>query len=602
MSIGHWYSIAGAAEHDQHGFSIASSNSGHRIAVGASSSLLNINNPNATAGFVNIWDYVGNNNWVIIATLNRESVDDFFGWDVAISGNGAIVAVGTPNHDAGYANSDSGHVQVYQETSSPTSWTQLGTDISSYEDSWFGITVALSENGLRLAAGGHEADINGVNSGHVVVFDYDSSALDWVQAGQEIYGVGVEDRAGWSVTLSSDGNRLATSAPSGGMNDRGRVNIYDYIKPGIWADAGPPLHGIGVDGKFGYSLSLSGDGNKLAVGTPNESIVGPNTGKATVYEFSSWHVYDTWIQLVGSNSFDGRLKVENEIGQTVIVGNVGVTLFDFNCNNVKINSGLEVSLDPISYSSTPHVYYVDVDQARIGNGTDFVFFDADSNSTGSIKFCTRVSSYETLHQGTKEVAYRETNFDLRFDLTDNGFFMDTTIFENDATDLSTDVQSAFSVGVCQCDNDYTCLSTTQTIEQDSSLVICLEPEGGNDSDVVEITNFNLVIEAGSSVSSNYFSYSPVSFGTTAWKNDVLTKVELKPNTNRIKVSSPITAGFFIQGFSQIRAGGNANLEFVSAKEERSPSFSFFSIDLELAVDDTNAGCFKSLLGIIQQLF
>ena len=79
-------------------------------------------------------------------------------------------------------------------------------------------------------------------------------------------------------------------------------------------------------------------------------------------------------------------------------------------------------------------------------------------------------------------------------------------------------------------------------------------------------------------------------------------MQLQPNTNRIKVSAPITAGFFTKGFTQVRVGGSAALEFVSAKEQRAPNFSFFSMNLELAVEDNNRGCLKNLLSVIRQLF
>ena len=75
--------------------------------------------------------------------------------------------------------------------------------------------------------GGPRNDANGADAGHVRVFE--ESGGTWSQVGVDIDGEGVVDRSGWSVALSSDGSRLAVGAPynDGGGYNAGHVRVFD---------------------------------------------------------------------------------------------------------------------------------------------------------------------------------------------------------------------------------------------------------------------------------------------------------------------------------------------------------------------------------------
>ena len=55
-------------------------------------------------------------------------------------------------------------------------------------------------------------DSNGNDSGHVRVYDYNGSA--WAKVGDDIDGEAADDLSGFSVSLSSDGTRVAIGAPA----------------------------------------------------------------------------------------------------------------------------------------------------------------------------------------------------------------------------------------------------------------------------------------------------------------------------------------------------------------------------------------------------
>ena len=88
---------------------------------------------------------------------------------------------------------------------------QVGADIDGEAVSdYSGNSVSLSSDGSRVAIGAYANDGNGSNSGHVRIYNYNGSA--WVQVGADIDGEAVSDYSGNSVSLSSDGSRVAIGA------------------------------------------------------------------------------------------------------------------------------------------------------------------------------------------------------------------------------------------------------------------------------------------------------------------------------------------------------------------------------------------------------
>jgi hypothetical protein len=87
-----------------------------------------------------------------------------------------------------------------------------------------------------------------------------------------------------SLALSADGNTLAI-----GINNFNPGNTYIYIRTGNLWTLQQTLTGIPNTANQGQSVSLSGDGNTLVVGSPNE-----NDGQGGVYVFTRSGT--TWTQ------------------------------------------------------------------------------------------------------------------------------------------------------------------------------------------------------------------------------------------------------------------------------------------------------------------
>ena len=274
--------INGDAAAEQSGWAISLSSDGSIVAIGAP---LN----EGTPGRVKVYQYSSGAWSQLGSDIDGEAVDDQFGRSVSLSSDGTILAIGARYNDGNGDNA--GRVQVYQYSSG--AWSQLGADIDgeAVRDE-FGGSVSLSSDGTILAIGAPSNDAGGYRAGHVRVYQYSSGT--WSQLGDDIVGEAADDRSGGSVSLSSDGTILAIGAPFNDESgsDAGHVRVYQYSS-GSWSQLGDDIDGEAADDRSGYSVSLSSDGTKLAVGAHQNDGNGTNAGHVRVHQYSS----GTWSQL-----------------------------------------------------------------------------------------------------------------------------------------------------------------------------------------------------------------------------------------------------------------------------------------------------------------
>ena len=205
---------------------------------------------------------------------------DSFGGAVALSADGKTLAVGALYDDVS-GNKDQGSVTVYGR--SGKSWTEekvLVSDTGNAED-WFGYSVALSADGNTLAVGAVYADVNGnKDQGAVSVFARSGGAWS-LQKTLNISGGTAGDLFGYAVALSADGSTLAVGAISDDVNanvDQGSVSVFARTGAAWKEQQVITLDNGAASGNFGWSVSLSTDGNTLAAGGPNQGA-----GKAAVF-------------------------------------------------------------------------------------------------------------------------------------------------------------------------------------------------------------------------------------------------------------------------------------------------------------------------------
>lgn len=306
--------------------------------------------------------------------IEGELAGDYAGYAVSLSADGMTVAIGAPRNDGFWGITDDGQVRVLDWNGS--SWVQRGNGIKGQSSGdWTGTAVSLSADGNRVAVAEPNHDGNGNNAGRVRVFAWDAGVNSWVQFGAVIVGEAAQDKFGSSISLSGDGNKLVVGAPAndengsdagharlyiwGGFNwllqrefdgeaasDRfgssvklsrdgmtvaigapyhdgngvnsGTVRVYTYTGY-VWQDKGWDLHGEAFGDQSGTSLSLSADGNTMAIGAHYHDGNGTNAGHVRVLDWNGF----TWIQR--GNDVDGQ-NINDQSGRAVALSDDGNTL------------------------------------------------------------------------------------------------------------------------------------------------------------------------------------------------------------------------------------------------------------------------------------
>ena len=272
---------AGDSGHSGH--SVALSADGTRVAIGAIGSDSNGSN----SGHVRIYDWNGTA-WVQQGQdIDGEASGDKSGWSVALSADGTRVAIGARYNDGNGSNS--GHVRVYEWNG--TIWVQKGEDIDGEAAGHSGFSVALSSDGTRMAIGAPFNNGNGSDSGHVRIYDWSGAA--WVQQGQDITGETASNYFGWSVSLSSDGTRVAIGARlnNGNGSNSGHVRIYDW-SGAAWVQKGQDIDGEAAGDQSGWSVALSAYGTRVAIGAHRNRGHRADSGHVRIYDWDG----AAWVQ------------------------------------------------------------------------------------------------------------------------------------------------------------------------------------------------------------------------------------------------------------------------------------------------------------------
>jgi cysteine-rich repeat protein len=295
-------------EADRFGMSVALSADGSTLVVGAPeerSAATSIggnqaDNSAQRAGAVYAFTRSGTT-WsqqAYIKGSNTGSVDRF-GWSVALSADGSLLAVGAILDGEVL----SGAAYVFAR--SGTTWSQQAYIEPSHPDEgdFFGIGVALSADGTMLAVAayledgaatgtnGDEGDNGVYNAG--AVYMYMRTGAAW---SQEAYikasNTGEGDLFGASVALSADGATLAVGATgersaATGINGDQANNalpsagaVYVFSRSGvIWSQqAYVKSPSPDVIDAFGTIVALSADGNTLAVSATGEDSAAVGIG------------------------------------------------------------------------------------------------------------------------------------------------------------------------------------------------------------------------------------------------------------------------------------------------------------------------------------
>jgi hypothetical protein len=304
---------------DQFGFSLALSDDGNTVAVGAISEDSNVSgingnqadNSSISAGAVYVFSRTGTT-WTQQAYIKSSTPAeytnaDLFGFSVALSANGNTLAVGVYDEggssrtiDGPVDNMRGGSGAIYVFTRSGTTWSkQSYLKVSKAErgDSW-GVSLTLSDDGNTMAVGSVDEDCTAtginpagcdndfetdVSTGAVAIFVRSGAAWSQ-QAYLKSSNTGKQDWFGIRTALSGDGNTLVVSASNedgGSQGINGKQDnddatesgaVYLFTRNGtIWSQLAYVKSSNSQEfDEFGNSVAVSRDGRTIAVGARGE--------------------------------------------------------------------------------------------------------------------------------------------------------------------------------------------------------------------------------------------------------------------------------------------------------------------------------------------
>ena len=326
------------ADGDQFGFALALSADGDTLAVSAiseDSASAGVggdqsDNSALSAGAVYVYSRIGDT-WTQQAYVKPSNPGggDLFGYSVALSADGSILAAAAYDEDGSRAGTNdyqddevNGTGALYIFSRDGSAWTQrayLKPSNSERNDS-FGVAVAISSNGRTVAGAALDEDgmTTGINSepqpdmqsnlstGAVYLFTRDEGGWS-EQAYIKASNTGPNDTFGARLALSGDGGTLAVGAQLEDSAGQGIDAIQDddsapesgavylFTRNGSTWIQSAYVKGSNTEAfdEFGSAIALNGDGSLMAIGARGEDSAadGLNGDQGDNSAFESGAIY-----------------------------------------------------------------------------------------------------------------------------------------------------------------------------------------------------------------------------------------------------------------------------------------------------------------------
>lgn len=188
-------------------------------------------------------------------------------------------------------------VTVFEYLNDQADWVQLGGPIV------FPSGGIMSDQGLSISTDGRTLAVadsrsnckdgsvwcTGIdkacfNPGRVSLFHFESDV--WKPMGDPFLGHSDRENLGISVSLSGNGSTVVIGSsgydgPNG--ENSGRAQVFTY-NGSNWNQLGPDIDGQEAGEESGTSVSLSSNGEFVAVGAPKNRAAGENTGTARIFQ------------------------------------------------------------------------------------------------------------------------------------------------------------------------------------------------------------------------------------------------------------------------------------------------------------------------------
>ena len=313
-----------------------------------------------------------------LVTIDTDKANlDLLGYDVAISGDSEVMAVGAPYgdpnslHNAGFVrlyNKDGTDWNLFQQLNGPTS------------SSFFGWSVDLSDDGMTLAVGSYKGavrlyELSSSSSSYALLHttdDIDACEVS-VSGNGSVVGVtstsssnGASVYARFGNSFKQQGSTFPNYGSSSGIalnynativiigdtywsSGRGRAGVFMWKHDSGdgsmgWTQLGSDIIGDAANDHLGYigCVSITHDGSTVAIGAHGYDGDGNDKGLVRVYNYAK--MQDMWKErpdIIGDNSYDRLSKTSlSSDGKYLVVGTSWggsyLKIFQKNENNYEI--------------------------------------------------------------------------------------------------------------------------------------------------------------------------------------------------------------------------------------------------------------------------
>jgi hypothetical protein len=311
--------------------------------------------------------------------------------------------------------------------------------------------------------------------------------------------VGPSDQLGFAVAISGDGSTAAVGMPTDSAlgAQAGTVHVYKKDTLGVWTVEGGTINATnaGAGDQFGYTLSLSDDGNTMVVGAPFEDGDAASTASTTnenAVDAGTAYVFTrsggTWTQKVyvkASNANTGDL-----FGSSVTVSGdatrfvVGAPLEDTTATTsgaayvFAYSGGTTVTPDaPATLKATTPASGADFGGSVAINETGSILaVGASEQANGGSVYTFTLSGTTWSAQATKNAAAAGDKFGKSVAISDDGTTLAVGAPYNDSTATNTGAVYIFT-GTNFADTQATPIASNKELEDHFGHSVALSQTG-----------------------------------------------------------------------------------------------------------------------------
>ncbi len=332
--------------------------SGNRVIVGAPK-----NDENGTdSGATYIYEWNGSSWDESKFPVSDFANYDYFGWDVAIDGNYAVVGAeldGSQNDGSAYFYEWNGSAWIETQ--------KVPNPIINQSVANFGYSVDISGTRAVISVP-FDSTAGPLYAGAVYVYDWNGSS--WTQT-EKITASNAEEAAyfGWSVAL--DGDQLIVGAYGQDYNlSNGAGTAYIYKWNGSsWDETQLIASDSTGSDYFGDTVAI--DGDRAIVGAYGNDDAGSASGSAYIFDWNG----SSWEETKVSPS---DASIYNEFGTAVAVSGDKTLIAALQGDGVATNTG---SVYYFSYGGLPDPFCSASDFSGFSNPIpDLIYWDWDGNN------------------------------------------------------------------------------------------------------------------------------------------------------------------------------------------------------------------------------